>query len=77
MGTPPRSLAGIWPAFPQDSDDNRAGRGQPSAQAQGGEKDGEGGVVLDGRAEIRYIIDDDDDMDDDNVYGYLESYAPF
>ena len=41
------------------------------------EEDGEGGVVLDGRAEIRYIIDDDDDMDDDNVYGYLESYAPF
>ena len=36
----------------------------------------EGSVVLDGRAEIRYIIDDDD-MDDDNVYGYLESYAPF
>ena len=39
--------------------------------------DREGGVALDGRAEIRYIIDDDDDMDDDNVYGYLESYAPF
>ena len=34
-------------------------------------------MVLDGRAEIRYIIDDDDDMDDDNVYDYLESYAPF
>ena len=41
------------------------------------EETGDGGVVLDGRAEIRYIIDDDDDMDDDNVYGYLELYAPF
>merc|ERR1712008_73864 len=37
---------------------------------------GEGGVSLEGGAEIRYLMDDGD-MHDDDVLGYLESYAPF
>ena len=37
---------------------------------------GEGGVSLEGGAEIRYLMGDAD-MDDDDVLGYLESFAPF